>query len=259
MSFIDTHTHLTAKEFDLDRDAVIDRAVAAGVLQMVTIGAGYGAESMHLAVALAESRPEVFATVGIHPNDASTPFEISGLEALAIRRKVVAIGETGLDYFKNRATPEQQRQWFVAQIGIARRVKKPLIIHSREAGNDCLQILQDHGASEVGGVFHCYAEDAEFAAKLRKLNFLVSFPGSITFKKNDGGRRVLAEIPLSQVMIETDAPYMAPEPHRGKRCESSFVVRVAETIASVHNRTITEVAEITTATARKFYRLDEHL
>lgn len=252
---IDSHTHLTAKDFDLDVDAVIDRAVQAGVTRLITIGAGYGVESMQRAVALAERRIEAYATVGVHPNDAAVPFDMAPLERLAKHPRVVAIGETGLDYYRNRATPEEQRRWFIAQIELARSVQKPIVIHSREAGAECLKILKEHRADEIGGVFHCYAEDETFAARLREINFLVSFPGSLTFKKNHRTREIAAAIPLDQIMVETDAPYMAPEPFRGQRCESAFVKKVAETLALAKGLGLDEVSRVTTANALRLFRL----
>lgn len=255
MELIDSHTHLTAPDFDIDREAVIERAIAAGVSTLITIGAGYGIESARAAVQAAERYGSVYATVGVHPHDATTEPQLEELRDLARHPKVVAIGETGLDFYRNLAPVDLQRRWFKAQIEFARETGKPLIIHSREAGADCLATLREYGAAEVGGVFHCYAEDAAFAQRLAEINFLVSFPGSLTFKRATALRETAREIPLAQIMLETDAPYIAPEPHRGRRCESSFMVETAKQLATVKGMSLEDVAATTSATARRFYRL----
>jgi TatD DNase family protein len=169
--------------------------------------------------------------------------------------RTVAIGETGIDLHWKRDPLEVQEAWFVAQIRLARAVKKPLIIHSRLAGERCLELLQLHGAEEVGGVFHCYAEDAAFAQRLKSINFLVSFTGVITFKKADAVREIVRDIPIDQIMVETDGPYMAPEPHRGKRCEPAFVVNTLATLAQIKGIPAADAAAITTANAQRLFRL----
>ena len=256
MELIDSHTHLDAEPFDMDRQEVIERARAAGVAVLITIGAGYGVDSMHRAVSLAERFPNVWAAVGIHPHDAETPEEaLADLSTLARHQRVVAVGETGLDYFKELAPRDLQERWFRAHIRLALEVDKPLIIHSRSAGARCLEILREMGASRCGGVFHCFGEDAAFAAALAEIRFLVSFPGTITFKKAEATREVARRIPLEQIMLETDAPYLAPEPYRGKRCESAMMVATAERLAEIRGLSLDEVARVTTETARRFFRL----
>jgi TatD DNase family protein len=242
---IDSHTHLDFEVFDTDRDEVILRAMQAGVTRLLTVGAGGGGGSTGLrsayrAVLLAEKHPGVFASVGVHPHDASADFNGDELETLSRHPKVIAIGETGLDYFRNSAPVEDQRRVFRSQIELALKAKKPLIIHSREAGEECLATLTELGAEAVGGVFHCFSESAGFAVALAKLNFKVSFPGTLTFKKADALRSVAAAIPLTQILVETDAPYMAPEPFRGKRCESSFVTEVARCLSHIKGITYEE-------------------
>lgn len=242
----DSHTHLDNEAFDEDREACIERALAAGVTRMITIGAGQGIESARRAIALAERYPFIWATAGIHPHDTGADFDFSELEALARHPKVVAIGETGLDFFRDWSPVDRQYNYFERQIELALAVHKPLVIHSRQAGEECIRILKEKGAEAVGGVFHCYSENAEFATRLRALGFLVSFPGFITFKKQDEARKVCSAIPLEQIMVETDAPYMAPEPHRGKRCEPSFVVETARQLATLKGVSLEEVAKQTT-------------
>ena len=252
---VDTHTHLDATDFDSDREEVINRALEAGVTRIVTIGAGYGVQSAHNALELANKYPFIWASVGIHPHDAKTDHNPDIIRELAANPRAVAIGETGLDFFRDFAPVELQEKWFRTQIEIAIEFKKPLIIHSREAGEACFKILNEMNAKAVGGVFHCYAEDSDFAKRLASINFMISVPGSITFKKNDKFREIVKAIPLEQIMVETDAPYLAPEPFRGKRCEAMHVLTTAKKIAEVKGIELEEVARITTANALKFFSI----
>lgn len=253
IEIIDTHCHLDSEPFNQDRDEVISRAVAAGVTRMITIGTGQGLVGASRAIAIAEAHQMVWATVGIHPHNADTSLDLVYLERLAHHKKVVAIGETGLDFFRDWAPVDAQHAVFEAQIAIARRVKKPLIIHSRNAAAASLETLIEHNARDVGGVLHCFSEDAEFAAILRDINFLVSFPGQLTFKKANEVREVCKAIPLEQILVETDSPYLAPEPHRGKRCEPAYVVETARMLAQVKGLALEEVAAITTNNALRLF------
>lgn len=252
---IDTHCHLDSEPFSEDRDACIARAVSAGVTRMITIGTGAGLAGASRAIGIAEKFPIVWATVGVHPHNAADDFELETLEKLAQHPKVVAIGETGLDFFRDWAPKDKQYATFIAQIEVARRVRKPLVIHSRDAGEEALRILTEHGAADVGGVFHCFSEDATFAKRLRDINFRVSFPGQITFKKADAVREICKAIPLEQILIETDSPFLSPEPHRGKRCEPAFVVETARRIAAIKGLSLEELAAITTSNARSLFTL----
>jgi TatD DNase family protein len=250
---IDTHCHLDQEIFDLDRTECIERALAAGVTRLITIGTGGGLSGAHRAIHLAEQHPQVWATVGVHPHSAAEPFDSAQLERLAAHPRVVAIGETGLDFFRDWAPSDKQYEIFAMQIAIAKRVKKPLVIHSREAGTEVLRVLTENNAHEVGGVFHCFSEDAAFAQKLHDINFRVSFPGQLTFKKATQVRSVCEQIPLEQILIETDSPYLAPEPHRGKRCEPAFVIETARKLAEVKGLSLEQVAAITTANALRLF------
>lgn len=250
----DSHTHLDSPDLIAEQDAIVQRALAAGVTRMITIGASGGLASAHRAVELAARYPHVWATVGVHPHDAGGDFSRSELTELAGKPKVVGIGETGLDFFRDWSPKEKQYEAFITQIEVALEVGKPIVIHSREAGEECIKILIEHGAEKVGGVFHCYAENAEFAERLRELNFLVSFPGTLTFKKADTIRAICAAIPLDQIMVETDAPYMAPEPHRGKRCEPAFVAETLKVLAHVKGISVEEAATATTANAKRLFK-----
>lgn len=255
IELVDSHTHLDASDFDSDRESVIERAVAAGVTRIVTIGAGSGAQSAHNALEIANKYPFIWASVGIHPHDAQVDHNPDLIRSLAANPRAVAIGETGLDFYRDFAPVDLQEKWFRTQIEIAIEVKKPLIIHSREAGEASFKILSEMNAKAVGGVFHCYAEDAEFAKRLASINFMISVPGSITFKKNDKFREIIKAIPLEQIMVETDAPFLAPEPFRGKRCESMHVLTTAMKIAEVKGMELEEVARVTTANALRFFSI----
>lgn len=242
------------EQFVSDQDAVIQRAQSAGVNVMITVGTGGGLQGAHNAIQLAERYDCIWASVGVHPHDAALHAEISRLNVLAEHPKVVAIGETGLDFYRDWAPIDAQERAFIAQIEIARSVKKPLIIHSREAGERCLSLLKEYKASEVGGVFHCFSEDASFAKELRTLGFMVSFPGQVTFKKAHAVRTTCIEIPLDQILLETDSPFLAPEPHRGKRCEPAYIVETAKRIAAERNLSLEELGAITTHNASMLFK-----
>ena len=254
-TLIDTHIHLDFEVYDLDRAEVIARSRAAGVERIISVGAGGGIASTRRALSLAEQYPEVYASVGVHPQDAAQEIDREEIRRLASHPRVVAIGETGLDFFRDFAPRDKQYEWFEWQIALAREIKKPLIIHSRDAGEDSLRTLRDHGGGEVRGVYHCYSEDAAFAVRLREIGFLVSFTGVVTFKKADALRQIIRDIPLDQIMLETDGPYMAPEPYRGKRAESAHVVEMARVVASVKGVSFEEVCRVTTATAENLFNL----
>lgn len=204
---------------------------------------------------LAETFKNVWATIGIHPHDAGDFRELGPIAELAGHPRVVAIGETGLDYYRDWSPFEDQRKLFRHTVSFALEVGKPLVIHSREAGDDCIGILRELGAEKVGGVFHCYAEDEHFAARLAEINFLVSFTGNLTFKKAQKMRDIARAIPLDQIMLETDMPFMAPEPFRGKPSEPAHVRRIAEVLAEAKQESLEKVAAVTTANAEQLFGL----
>jgi len=255
MDITDSHTHLDSAEFDGDREAVIERARAAGVTRMLTIGTGKGLEGSGRAIALAERYPFIWASAGVHPHDAGCDIDMSLFEERARHPKVVAIGETGLDFYRDWSPVNKQYERFEAQVELAKLVKKPLIIHSRQAGEQSFALLKERNARDVGGVFHCFAENAEFASRLWEMGFYVSFPGLLTFKKAQEVRDICKAIPLEQILIETDAPFLAPEPHRGKRCEPAFVAATARRLAEIKGLSVEEVAAITTANTLKLFSL----
>lgn len=253
--YIDSHAHLAAPDYKDDISEVVERAQAAGVVHIVTIGAGYGKQSAEDAIKLADKFDCLSLALGLHPCDSIEKIDVGWIRDLAKHAKVRALGETGLDYHWKQTDPEIQKHNFLVHIELAKERKLPLVIHSRDAAEDCLQILIESGASEVGGVFHCYSEGAAFAKRLAEINFKVSFPGVLTFKKADAMRQAAKDIPLDQIMIETDCPYLAPQRVRGKRCEPAYVVDVAVTLAAVKEISLEQVAKVTTENAMRIFNI----
>lgn len=261
--WFDSHCHITADGFDEDRDATIARARAAGVDYMVAIGAGYGLDDIAPAVALAESDPRIFATAGIHPHDAQQWNDDARdtLRGWLAHDRVVAVGECGLDYHYMNSPVEAQRRAFAEQVALARELDMPVSIHVRSedssAYDQLLEIWLAEGGGELQGVLHCYTGALEFARKAMEAGFCVSFSGIVTFKRSHELREVAKALPLDRLMVETDAPFLAPEGHRGKRNEPAWVLKVGEMLAELHGVAVEEVARITTQNARRFYRLPE--
>ena len=253
--YIDTHVHLNADQYDEDLQEVIDRALNSKVEKMVVIG--FDRKTIKRAIRLAEQYDFIYAVVGWHPVDAidCTDEDLEWIEQLAAHEKVVGIGETGLDYHWDKSPRDIQQQVFRKQIQLAKRVKLPIIIHNREATEDVLTILREEDAQQVGGVMHCFGGSVETAYESIKMNFMISLGGPVTFKNAKKPKEVAAEIPLEHLMIETDAPYLAPHPYRGKRNEPSYVTLVAEEIARLKELPVETVAEATTKNAERFYKL----
>jgi len=254
MELIDTHCHLTAVEKE-KLPGIFERARECSVNRFVCIGASDGVVSARDAVQLTREFEKVYCSVGVHPHDAGVYQDLKEIEDLLGEEKVVAVGETGLDFFRDWAPFEDQRKLFSYTVEVAKDMGKPLVIHCRDAADETLATLRELSAEKVGGVFHCYAEDAEFAKKIADLNFLVSFTGNVTFKKAHDRREAVAGIPLEQIMLETDMPYMAPEPFRGKPSEPMHVYKVAQMIAEVKGLKLEEVAKATSQTAETFFSL----
>ncbi len=254
---IDSHCHLDGSRFAADRDEVVARAAAAGVIAMITIGASDGLQANHDAVAVAARYPNVFATVGIHPHDARlvTAAVLEEIDSLAGAPKVVAIGETGLDYYYDHSPRAEQQAAFRSFIHLARRRQLPLSIHLRDAYNDAAAILRDERAQDIGGVIHCFSGDRSDASKFLDLNFDVSFSGIVTFKNADELRAVAREVPADRFMVETDAPYLAPIPYRGKRNEPAYVVFTAAAIAEVRGQPVADIAALARANTVRRFRL----
>lgn len=252
MTLIDSHCHLDDKQFDADREEVIERARAAGVERMMAIGTGSGPPDLEAALRLARQYPCIYATVGVHPHDASkaTPETFARLEALAAGAKVLAVGEIGLDYHYDFSPRDVQREVFVAQLKLAGRAGKPIVIHTREAWEDTLRLLREHWPG--GGIMHCFTGGPAEARQALDLGLHLSFGGVLTFPKAEALRDAARLAPEDRLLVETDAPYLAPVPMRGKRNEPAFMVETVRRLAAVRGAPPEHIAEIT---RRNFERL----
>jgi TatD DNase family protein len=250
---VDSHCHLDFPDFASELDAVVARAQAAGVARMVTISTRVRRHTQVLAIA--ERFPDVTCSVGTHPHHAHEELDITAedLVARTAHPKVVAIGEAGLDYHYDNSPREAQRQGFLTHIAAARAAKLPLVIHTREADDDTARILEDEmGKGPFSAVLHCYTGGAELARRAVALGCYIGFTGIVTFKNSDGLRGIAKDVPADRFLIETDAPYLAPSPHRGKRNEPAYVTEVAKVLADVRGVTFDEIARQTT---ENFFRL----
>ncbi|CAH0347567.1 TatD family hydrolase [Bacillus sp. CECT 9360] len=249
----DTHVHLNAEQFQEDLEEVIERAKTTGVSNVVVVG--FDRPTILRAMELVEQYEFMYASVGWHPVDAidMNDEDLQWIEELSRHPKVVAIGEMGLDYHWDKSPKEIQKEVFRKQIRLAKKVKLPIIIHNREATADIVEILKEENAAEVGGIMHCFSGSVETALECVEMNFYISLGGPVTFKNAKKPKEVALEIPLDHLLIETDCPYLAPHPHRGKRNEPSFVKLVAEQIAEIKNVTLEEVAEVTERNAKKLF------
>ena len=254
---IDTHCHLDGKYCPGGADPVLARAQAAGVGGFVVIGVGKTLEPARQAIAIARRRADCWAVVGFHPHDAAAldPAKLQELEELCADAAVVAVGEIGLDYHYMRSPREVQLEAFRVQLRLARRLQKPVVIHTREAAADTLAVLTEERADEVGGILHCFSEDQAFAERALALDFDLSFSGIVTYPSARQVQQVAAWAPLERILVETDSPYLAPVPHRGKRCEPAFVAYTAAHIAELRGLPPEVFAAATTANARRRLRL----
>lgn len=254
---IDTHCHLDPEYFPQGPDDVLVRAEAVGVGGFVVIGVGKDLSQARSAVALATKLPaRVGAVVGVHPHDASSLTEdaFAELSALARDPSVVAVGEIGLDYHYDHSPRDVQRATFARLIALAREAKKPIVVHTREAGEDTLALLASEGARDVGGVIHCFSEDLPFAKRALELGFDLSFSGILTFKSARSVHEVAAWAPEDRVLVETDSPYLAPVPLRGKSCEPAYIVHTATRLAELRGTSLETIATVTTANAERRFR-----
>jgi len=255
VSLIDSHCHLDEARFAGDRDAVVARARAAGVTQMITIGASDELQANHDAIAIAAQYTDVWATVGVHPHAARivSPAVMDEIERLTHRPRVVGVGETGLDYYYDNSPRPQQQNAFRQFIALARRRRLPLVVHLRDAYDDAVAILREEHAADVGGVIHCFSGDRAVARAFLDLGFDLSLSGIVTFKNADELRAVACMVPADRLLVETDAPFLAPVPHRGKRNEPAYVVCTAAVIAAARAQPLEAVATQTHAnTVRRF-------
>jgi len=252
---VDSHAHIQGEEFSDDIDGVIQRAKQAGVEKIVVVGGAGDLASNQRAVALARSHDGLFATVGMHPHDAKavSEEELAQLRELAKDSKVVAIGETGLDFYYNHSPREIQMKIFRRFIGMARATELPLIVHDRDAHREIAELLLAEGERKLRGVIHCFTGDYQAAKAFLDLGFYISFSGIVTFKNAAPLREVAQKLPLDRIFVETDSPYLAPVPHRGKRNEPAFVRLVAETIASVREIPLEDVIHATSQNAHALF------
>ncbi len=263
--WFDSHCHISASEFDADRNEALARARAAGVETLIAIGSGYGVQGSRAAVALAAEHDDVYATAGVHPHDA----ELLDDPGRALLRqwlaepRVVAVGECGLDYHYMNSSRDTQREVFAEQLALARELDLPVSIHVRgdepNAFDELLDIWTRESGGALEGVLHCYTGTREFAHRALDHGFYVSFSGIVTFKKAEALREVAASLPLDRLMVETDAPFLAPQGHRGSRNEPAWVTVVGAALAALHRVPVDAMAEATRANARRFYRLPERL
>jgi TatD DNase family protein len=263
--YIDSHAHLEGKRFDADRDQVLERARAAGVETILAIGIGDGPGTLDCAIKLAERYPQLYATVGIHPHEAqlATDATFQELEQLSRHAKVIGWGEIGLDYYYDHSPRDVQASVFVRQMELARAAKLPIIIHCRPSDNsenawdDTLRLIREHWASQgLGGILHCFTGTWEHARAALDMGFLISFAGNITFPKAQEIREVASEVPMDQMLIETDSPFLAPVPNRGKRNEPAFVAQVARAIGELRQLTSEELGR---QNFQRFFSLPEKL
>ena len=246
MKLVDTHCHVDSEQFDSDREAVIERALAAGVERMMAIGTGDGPPDLEAAIRLADRYPFIYATIGVHPHDAAKAGEetFERLRELARHPKVLAIGEIGLDYHYDFSPRDVQRQIFERQLALAREAGKPIVIHTREAWADTLDMLRSHWRGE--GIMHCFTGDETQAREALDLGFYLAFGGVLTFPKAESLREAARMTPADRIVIETDCPYLAPVPYRGKRNEPAFVVEAVRRLAEVRGVAAEEIARTTT-------------
>jgi len=266
--FIDSHCHLDGPRFDSDREQVISRAREAGVMNMLAVGTGDGPGTLDCAVKLSERYEMVYATIGIHPHEAqlAKDSDFDELERLARNPKVIAWGEIGLDYYYDHSPREVQKTVFVRQMDLARAAKLPIVIHCRPSENsdnaweDCLTLIEQHWKSSgLGGVLHCFTGARSHAKRALDMGFMISFAGNVTFPKAQQIRDSALQVPLDRILIETDSPFLAPVPHRGKRNEPAFVKEVARQIGELRGKSMDEIGSQTSKNFYSFFSLPETL
>lgn len=258
MDLIDSHAHIDFPQFDEDREAMLVRARAAGVNTILAIGVGPGPEKLDAAIPYAEQYDWIYTTVGIHPHEAKdvTPAHLDTLARLARHPKVIGWGEIGLDYYYDHSPHDVQQRVFREQMELAQAARLPLIIHCRDAWSDCLDMLDQHWKpTGLGGILHCFTSTIGDARRGLNMGFMVSFTGNLTFPKAQNIRDVAKDLPLENILIETDSPYLAPQPVRGKRNEPAYVAEVAKALANVRNLGTEETAAMTSGNFRRFFHL----
>jgi TatD DNase family protein len=251
----DTHAHYDDKRFDEDRDVLLNQLHQDGISYILNASAS--PESLDASIALAEKYPFVYAALGIHPHDAEKMDEkiIDKIRALSKNSKVVAIGEIGLDYYYDNSPRDIQRYWFERQIELAKELSLPIIIHDRDAHEDTINILKKTDVKQVGGIFHCFSGSAQMAMEMLRLNLYIAIGGPVTFKNARKTIEVVEAVPLEKLLVETDCPYLSPEPYRGKRNNSGYLVHIIRKIAEIKGISESEVAETTLMNAKKVFGL----
>ncbi len=257
LGLIDSHAHIQGDEFAGDVEGVVSRAREAGVEKIIVVGGAGDLSSNDAALKLAEAYPGLHATVGMHPHDAKEVSEadLARLKELSQGPKVVAIGETGLDFYYNHSPRKVQIEIFRRFIQMALETELPLVVHDRDAHREIADMLQQEGGGKLEGVIHCFTGDYEAARKFLDLGFYLSFSGIVTFKNAEGLREAVRRAPLDRILVETDSPYLAPVPHRSKRNEPAFVRHVAEKVAEVRGIPLHEVAQVTARNTQALFGL----
>ncbi|MCL4368710.1 MAG: TatD family hydrolase [Actinobacteria bacterium] len=256
---VDSHAHLDMPEFADDLDKVLERAREAGVRSIITVG--LDTESNRRAVSLAERYAEVFAAIGFHPHEAAKMkgTDLKEMEKLCGHEKVVAVGETGLDFYRNLSPREAQLHAFRMQLDLAERIGKPVVIHSRDAGKETMQVLKEWAAKQQGrkslGVLHCFSQDLSAAREYVNMGFLISIAGPVTYPKSEKLAEVIRNLESDKILVETDCPFLAPAPHRGKRNEPSFVAFTAAKVAQLRDASTEALSTQTSRNAAKLFRL----
>ena len=251
----DTHAHYDDDAFCEDRDNLLGEIFSSGICCITDVGASM--ESSKKAVELTKKWPQIYAAVGVHPDSTKdmTENDIETLRALTKEKKVVAIGEIGLDYYWDNSPRDIQKKWFLRQLELAREVDLPVIIHSREAAKDTMDVMKEAVKAGNAGVIHCYSYSVPMAKEYVDMGFFIGIGGVLTFKNARVIKEVAAEIPLSSIVLETDSPYLAPVPHRGKRNNSLYLKEVVKQLAEIKQVSEETVEKITLANAKKLYRL----
>jgi TatD DNase family protein len=266
LMFVDSHAHLDGKQFDSDREQVIARAREAGVQTLVAIGNGDGPPQLDAGVQLAEQYSFMYATIGVHPHEARLASEDSylELERLARHPKVIAWGEIGLDYYYDHSPRDTQKEVFLRQMELAAAAKLPIVIHCRPSDNsedawqDCLQLIEDQWAPKgIGGILHCFTGTWAHAKRAIDVGFMISFAGNLTFPKAQQIRDAAQEVPLERLLIETDCPYLAPIPYRGKRNEPAYVTETARQLGVLRGMSMEEIGELTSSNFYNFFKISE--
>ncbi|EZX15983.1 MULTISPECIES: TatD family hydrolase [Mammaliicoccus] len=252
---IDTHVHLNADQYDEDLQEVIDRALEEGIDRMFVVG--FDTNTIERTMKLIDEYDFIYGIIGWHPVDAidCTEERLQWIEELSKHPKIIGIGEMGLDYHWDKSPKDIQKEVFRKQIALAKRVQLPIIIHNREATQDCVDILKEENASEVGGIMHSFSGSNEIADEILKMNFYISLGGPVTFKNAKQPKEVAQHVPLDRLLVETDAPYLSPHPYRGKRNEPARVKLVAEQIAELRGISYEEVCKATTENAERLFKL----